>query len=562
MNSPAATETGTRLPEPGYSAAAHPDAAEPANARPAALPTWLDRWLEAASERLNPILVKETRQALKSPQFVLWFLVLLAACWVVTIGGIAWIGPGVHYAASGGILFLAYYFILAAALVVVVPFAAYRSLASEQEDNTRDVLMVSALTPRQVIDGKIGSATLQIVVYLSALAPCIAFTYLLRGIDLLTILLLPGLAVLASVGLSMLGLVLASATRQRYSQVLTSVALVATLLGVCYWCQLAAVGAVREGYLVYRQPGFWMAVAAGLTAYGCALLLAYFGAAAMNAFASANRSTALRRALFVTQACFVGWIAVAWVYYDLDRQALISAAPMGWVFWLFAGALLTSERPILSERVRRGLPTTPFGRFFTTWFNPGPGTGYLFVAANLASLLLLALAGMFVTPVGRLAFENELGFIVLGAAYVVGMLGVARLIILGLRRFATLSLLGGFLVNFLLLLGSAGLPELIRASVTRIGRMPFSWYDVVSPVRVLDVIINDKVGSLDLQILLIVVPGVSACVLLINTLLAASEIQQTRVPLPQRVIEDDRLLDPTHGRPVNPWGDAPADAAT
>jgi len=35
---------------------------------------------------------------------------------------------------------------------------------------------------RQIISGKLGSAALQVLVYLSALAPCLAFTYLLRGL--------------------------------------------------------------------------------------------------------------------------------------------------------------------------------------------------------------------------------------------------------------------------------------------------------------------------------------------------------------------------------------------
>lgn len=515
----------------------------------------IDSLLESASEYLNPILVKETRQALKSQQFVLWFLLLLAACWIVTVGGIAWIGPGVEYAASGGVLFLAYYAVLVVALVVVVPFAAFRSLAAEQEDNTRDVLMVSALSPRQVVNGKIGSALLQMMVYLSALAPCLVFTYLLRGIDLLAIVLLPSLAVLASLGLSMLGLLLASAVRQRYSQVLISVGLVAILLLAALSCFSAASEVVGRSTLIFQQTEFWVFTGAMLTFYGCGMLLTYFGAAACNAFASANRSTALRRILFLTQGCFVGWISVAWLVFERDAEALEYAAAISWVYWGFAGAILTGEQPILSERVRRGLPVSIVGRMLGTWFNPGPGTGYLFVVSNVATLVVLLITGILISDRRSEPVEVEIGLVLLGATYTIGFLGVGRLIIAGVRRLAPLSLLGCFLIQLLLLLACSGLPELLRSSFTRYGRLSFTWYDTLSPLRTLNSLWDGDINLLEMQTLLVIVMGVAACVLLINLLLAAREIQQTWAPLPQRVIEDEQELHPVQATVTSPWGD-------
>ncbi|MEM9659169.1 MAG: hypothetical protein AAF961_12480 [Planctomycetota bacterium] len=95
------------------------------------------------ADRANPILVKETRQALKSRQFVVTFLVVLIACWVVTIGGVALIGPQIYYAASGPDMLVAYFCILAFPLAVVVPSqgmrlskAASRSCGAEQNTNS------------------------------------------------------------------------------------------------------------------------------------------------------------------------------------------------------------------------------------------------------------------------------------------------------------------------------------------------------------------------------------------------------------------------------------------
>ena len=103
----------------------------------------VESWLVWLGDYLNPILVKETRQALKSLQFTMTFVLVLVACWVVTIGGVAIIGPGIFYSATGGTLLLAYYSILAFPLAVVVPYSAFRSLAAEREDNTFDLLSIT-----------------------------------------------------------------------------------------------------------------------------------------------------------------------------------------------------------------------------------------------------------------------------------------------------------------------------------------------------------------------------------------------------------------------------------
>jgi hypothetical protein len=137
--------------------------------------------LERLGEQLNPILVKEARQALKSKQFAVTFTLLLLCGWGWSLLGIAMLSPGVYYAPAGPFMLVGYYFVLAVPLLVVVPFAAFRSLASEREDGTYELLSITALSPRLIVTGKLGSALLQMMVYYSALSPCIVFTYVLRG---------------------------------------------------------------------------------------------------------------------------------------------------------------------------------------------------------------------------------------------------------------------------------------------------------------------------------------------------------------------------------------------
>ena len=153
-------------------------------------PGWsaaFDAILERGGDWLNPILVKESRQALKSRQFLICFGLVLGFGWGWSLLGIAILSPGVHYIPGGAMMLSGYVTILAVPVLVIVPFTAFRSLASEVEDGTFELLSITALSARQIVTGKLGSAAIQLLIYFSALSPCIAFTYLLRGVDIVTI---------------------------------------------------------------------------------------------------------------------------------------------------------------------------------------------------------------------------------------------------------------------------------------------------------------------------------------------------------------------------------------
>src|SRR3954469_3974489 len=152
----------------------------------------VERLLDGIGDRLNPILVKEARQAMKSRQFVVTFALLLIGGWAWTVLFIAAGIPAIYYSPVGPALLHGYFLVLSVPLLIVVPYAAFRSLAGEWEDGTFELLSITALSARQIVSGKLASAVLQMMVYYSALAPCIAFTYLLRGIDIVTVALLLG----------------------------------------------------------------------------------------------------------------------------------------------------------------------------------------------------------------------------------------------------------------------------------------------------------------------------------------------------------------------------------
>ena len=428
---------------------------------------WLGRayrGLVSLADRANPILVKETRQALKSRQFVVTFLIVLIACWIASFAVVSIVGPDVYFVAAGAQMLLVYAVILAFPLMLIVPYTAFRSLAAEQEENTYDLLSITTLTTGQIITGKLASAIVQMLVFLSAVSPCIAFTFLLRGVDALTVAVLLGYLVLASLGLSMIALLAGTMAKVRYSQVFVSVLLVLMLAG-CFFLSITMIGGfISESYSFLRDTWFWVGNLAFLTLYLTTFALFHAAASAQIAFNSQNRSTPLRRIMLVQQACFLGWISVPLIEdgWQILNVTILVAAGFSGIYWYAMGTLLTSEWPHLSRRVQRSLPQSQLGRTFLTWLNPGPGTGYLFSVANLTLLSVAGLLTLYFGPSttrGGPNSEQLFYFYTLGWSYVVLYLGLGKLLIGFARRYIFVSLTAGFLLHIILLLAGCGVPQ-------------------------------------------------------------------------------------------------------
>lgn len=549
------------------SATAMNDPTAPAAQTPS---TWAERFhqvealLAALSDRLNPILVKETRQALKSRQFGFTLVLLLILCWVVTIGGVAMVGPGIYYSAAGSVLLKAYLFVLIFPLAVVVPFSAYRSLTTERDENTYDLLRVSTLNPHQVVRGKLGSAGVLMGVYLSAVAPCVAFTYLLRGVDVLTVAVLLLYITLASLGLSLIGLFLAAITSKKHGQVLVSVAFVALLLA-CFFGGLALTSAVLdEGGQLVSDPEFWIVTGVLFTLYATTFAIVYLATVALTSYRSENRSTALRYAMVVQQAAFIGWMSAPWLASGYDDDVLMVAVLLAVVYWYFMGALMTTEVADLSHRVRRRLPQSTFGKVLLGLFNPGPGTGYMFTVANLTTVMLLVGLALGVTYYFRLATNRTIHYqeiILVGLiywSYVVAYVGIGKLVIGLLRRFTAIPGIAGFLIHVLLLLAVSGVPFVTQISIRTLRNAGYTALQWSNPFWTFKELI-DRGPRLDAELWLqaMVLLTIALCVLLANLPSAAREMMQDRVALPSRVAEDEAELHPVEARPQSPWDQDP-----
>jgi ABC-type transport system involved in multi-copper enzyme maturation permease subunit len=436
-------------------------------------------WLERAGDRINPILVKETRQALKSRQFSATFMLLLAASLLVSFGGIALAGPDLDYRAAGPSFFVGYFAVLAFAIFAVVPFGAYRSLAGEQEERTFELLAITALRPGQIVAGKLLTAMIQMLIFYSALAPFMAFTYLLKGIDLASIAMVLFYALAGSVGLAMIALFLATFSSRKSWQVMLSVVLIAGLLVVTIVSIPAAFMLTTESVgATLAQPDFWIAMGILATMYVTYFALLFQLSVAQLTFEADNRSSRVRFVLVLQFLAFVVWSGYAWVVHSSgEPEILVGLLVFAALHWGVAAAFLVSEPAGLSQRVARSVPRGAAARALTALVFPGPGTGLAFLLVHLLALVALTALADFTAPWLVLNAGPRLGskpltlFAAVLAAYLFFYAGLGAVVVRAIRRFRPLPAIGGAAITVILAMACILVPTFFALV------LPYHQYD-------------------------------------------------------------------------------------
>ena len=445
---------------------------EPTSPSPTGLWQRFDRTLENLGDHFNPILVKETRQALKSRQFAVTFGLVLLTSWVWSLMAIYLRYPGILYSPDGPFLLVGYLDILLFPLVVIIPFSAFRSLASEREDGTFELLSISTLSPRQIISGKLISSILQMLVYLSALAPCIGFTYLLRGIDIITIAYIIMIAFLASVLLSAVGLVLACVTQQRHWQSALSV-IVILLFIFLFFIGLTVVYALvyeNASWREFDKLDFWVGTIAFLTAYASYLHLIVSVASAQITFESENRSARIRIALLIQHFLALGWLGYVAIRFPTDIEPFFALITILVLHWFVMGSFINGESAALSPRVRRRIPNFLLDRLWRNWLIPGPERGFIFVMTGLVSGVLAALSLAWFDTFTTFSVSDAQRIMIFGfglMGYAVCYLATGRLLVRTMNLIFRADIFVSVITNILLLMGGVMVPLIFQVVTNR-----------------------------------------------------------------------------------------------
>ncbi len=493
----------------------------------------IDRVGERVSGWLNPILIKEARQSLKSRQFIATFSLLLLASCIWTVLGIVINSPDVYYVPSGDILLSGYYFVLAIPLIGMVPLAAHRSLAAEIDDDTFEMLVITQLSAMRIVMGKLNSAMLQMMIYFAAIVPCLAFCYLLRGVNLPTITMLIGIVFFTALLLTTFSLMLATLAVNRAGQTFALLAVVAVLVFAEFLCGAFCMEVVLGGDLgadadVIIFTGVFLLVG------GSCMAVFVMAAAARIAPVTENRSTGLRWCMFGQQLLWVAVITfIAMWYEELDPLNFGIMIVGG--YWLVMGTLMLSESPELSPRVQRQLPSTFAGRSLLTWFNPGPGTGFVFaISSGTVAASVMGVFGVLIG--GRDGRTDPITFAIMIVGYLMAYLGITRLIAMPLgKRFGNSLVIP--IATMLSVMGLAAVTPMIWSVLTT-GSPPDSYTNLESMDWAWTLVEAFEHGY-DTPLAILILFG-GAIITLINLALLLREFSYRRIAVPQRVLADDR----------------------
>jgi hypothetical protein len=333
-------------------------------------------------DALNPVMVKELRQAVRS-RFVAALLLLFLFVQLVIVAlmlndaqGVAirpLLGRQLFTILNGAILFTC--------VVGLGVYTAARMFA-ERSGESLDLLYVTALSPRSIVAGKLAASMVLALLLYGASLPFVTFTYLLRGIALSDIFLLLGLGLLI------------------------------VLDGVAFCLAVAALGGGRLVRILVGLVGL------------AALFMGYFSVQIflILLFEDASMRSDLTEALMALTACglvFAGWMYVVAVALlsppSAERArwprlfgtvALVLTALLIWLgggstdwweVWLLSWSVVIAvafvvassgpEEP--SPRVARKIPRAAVLRLGAFPFTSGAAGGFLWAVGGIAALMAI-----------------------------------------------------------------------------------------------------------------------------------------------------------------------------
>ncbi|MCY2961369.1 MAG: hypothetical protein NTY35_14495 [Planctomycetota bacterium] len=337
------------------------------------------------SDRLNPVFLKELRQALRGRTFAVLFpaTVAIAVALAITVlvdhPGQANLGPDV---------FLPVIVVLGVAALGLVPFSTFQSMAGEWDEGTQDLLVLSHLSPSRIVLGKLLTAAVESGLYVLAFLPLLLFTFLLTGVDVRDILFLVAGLYGASLAMSCVAMTLAGLSRVRFWRVILLVA----LGGLGFAALLGGIELVDQ--FVARGRGLGSTFASD-EALALVVLVLVFGslgfsfAATRIAHPEDDRSGPVRVTVTVLLLGFLTWLTVS-PPGPLTAQVVERVAMAFGVITAMFAVFFVTEPERLPRRTATRIPAHPALAFLAAPFLPGGGRGVLWWLLQLGVLLTWA----------------------------------------------------------------------------------------------------------------------------------------------------------------------------
>jgi hypothetical protein len=340
---------------------------------------------------LNPVVVKELRQSVRSWAVTGMLLLFLTVLFVAAL--IFLVNQSLEFSVNqrlGAQIFQTFTVILTGASLLFIPLYVGVRLAAERMESNLDLLYVTALSPGRIIRGKFFCGAYMAVLFFSACMPFMVFTNLLRGVDLPTIffiLLCLFLAVCAGIQLAIFFACLPVSklfkTLFAMGGSVLLIMCIVPLVAVFFEMMESGIGSMMGG----RE--FWLAFSTVASLIFAAALLLYFLSVALIAPASANRALPLRIYLTLFWVFSLG-VCLAWTTTARDARVILPWATLNTVLLIAALLVVISNHDELSRRVRRDIPAHRFLRPLAFVFYNGAAGGLVWLGLLLAATYTIA----------------------------------------------------------------------------------------------------------------------------------------------------------------------------
>lgn len=349
----------------------------------------LSGWVD---DRMNPIVVKELRQAVNSRLVVGVLTLLLSVLWLILLLYLLDYDPrGGLDTSAGAELFSVFQGVLLATCMLFVPVYVGVRLAAERASATADLLYVTTIRPSSIVWGKLLAGMVVTVLVFSACAPFMIVTYLMRGIDLPTILLVLGLDALVVLAATQLAIFVATLPVGWPVKALLGLVVLGASMGL-----YGGLTAFVTGTLLFlgvgsmlSDPDFLMGLASVSGAWLALVLLVFFLAVALVSPAASNRALPVR--VYIT-VMWLGTLVLftSWCVWSSATEPLVIWVTGALVLLVCAAVVSVSEREEPGPRLRRSIPRRAWLRLPAFFFYSGAGGGLVWVGLLMLLTVLVA----------------------------------------------------------------------------------------------------------------------------------------------------------------------------
>ena len=339
----------------------------------------------------NPIVIKELRQAVRSwavtGMLLLFVTVLFITSLVFLVGQSVQVNENAQLGSS---MFQAFVIILAGASMLFIPLYIGLRVAAERVESNTDLLYVSTLSQGQIIRGKLYCGAYMTLLFFSACMPFMAFTNLLRGVDLPSVFFILLFLFLVVCAVNQIAILLACLPMSRPFKILLALGGLALSVWIIAGLIVGAISMMRLGIgSMIASRNFWMTALTVLVAGLIVVGLFYVLSVALISPPSANRAWWPR--WYITGIWLLGGLLnVGWIIYTKEPVVIMVWTMATFFVLIFALLVVVSNAETLGPRVRRDIPANLLKRLLVFPFFNGAASGLLWVGGLAAITFILA----------------------------------------------------------------------------------------------------------------------------------------------------------------------------